>query len=289
MKNLLVSFSGGETSGFMCDWLIKNKSNDFKMLFAIANTSKEKEETLEFANYCDKKFNLGLVWIEATFNEYKHTGYKITNFKDAKRNGEVFEDMIKCYGLPNTKYPHCTRELKSEPLSKLAKDFLGDNWKAIGIRSDEIDRVSVSRVKNQLYYPLIESAHITKQHVNLFWSKQERRLNLKGYEGNCNKCWKKSFRKLMTIEAEEKIKDDWWIDMENKYSNYIPKHRNRKENNNKITFYRGNKSGLDIRDMSKLAFKKATDDTLDINTQESIFGVVLDKNDGCIGSCEPFI
>ena len=292
-KNLFVSFSGGETSGFMCKWLIENKSEEYNMIFGFANTSKENEETLKFVDYCDKKFNLNVIWIETTFDDKKRTGYKITDFKNAKRNGEVFEKMIQCYGLPNKAYPHCNREMKTEPLQKLAKDILGDNYKAIGIRSDEFDRVSKDKIKKKLTYPLVENIYTTKQHVNVFWKNQDERLNLKGYQGNCNKCWKKSDRKLMTIELEERESgeiDNWWNEMEEKYFDFVPSHRDREplKDGDKLTFYRGNKSNKDIIEMSKKNFTKATDDSINYSIQETFFDMSLDATDGCSESCEPF-
>ena len=310
MKNLLVSFSGGETSGFMCDWLIKNKSDEYNMLFVFANTSKENEETLEFVDYCDKKFNMNLVWIETEFDSARRIGYKITDFKNAKRNGEVFESMIQCYGIPNKAYPHCNRELKTEPLQRFAKDVFSNKllnfcrdehnllpiyeeyYTAIGIRADEFDRVSKNRIAKKLYYPLVENISITKPHINVFWKNQDRRLNLKGYQGNCNKCWKKSHRKLMTIELEERLKDNvdnFWNEMEEKYGDYVPPHRDRKEVDGKITFYRENKSNQDIIEMSKKRFARATDDSINYTIQETFFDMSLDATDGCIESCEPFV
>lgn len=55
-SKLLVSLGAGRTSMFMA-YFIKN-SACFKGIhtkFIFANTGKEKEETLEFLNECDKK------------------------------------------------------------------------------------------------------------------------------------------------------------------------------------------------------------------------------------------
>ena len=48
MKRLLVSFSGGETSAFMAQWLWRHKRDQYDMVFVFANTGQENEETLDF-------------------------------------------------------------------------------------------------------------------------------------------------------------------------------------------------------------------------------------------------
>ena len=40
-KDLVVSFSGGRTSGYMCKWLIDNTSHIFNLHFVFANTGQE--------------------------------------------------------------------------------------------------------------------------------------------------------------------------------------------------------------------------------------------------------
>jgi hypothetical protein len=287
-KNLLVSFSGGETSAFMVDWLIKNKSDQYNMYFVFANTSKENEETLIFANEIDKEYSLNLYWIEAKFDNERGVGYNITNFKDAKRNGEIFENMIKCYGIPCKPYPHCSRELKEQPITRFAKEVIGDYYTAIGIRADESDRISNNRKKLKYYYPLIEDVYTTKQHVNKFWNEKPYRLELKGYEGNCDLCWKKSNRKLLTNIIENPSKMDWWLEMEEKYSNYVPSHRDRKHTGEKLTFFRNNLSAVDLINMSKEDFDKATDDSINYDIQQTLWGYDLDSSNGCEESCEPF-
>ena len=42
---------------------------DHNIINVMANTSKEREESLEFMNECDKHYKLDLVWIEAEFHE----------------------------------------------------------------------------------------------------------------------------------------------------------------------------------------------------------------------------
>lgn len=54
-KKLLVSFSGGLTSAYMTKWILDNLSNQYEMIVVYANTGKEREETLQFVNECDKR------------------------------------------------------------------------------------------------------------------------------------------------------------------------------------------------------------------------------------------
>lgn len=288
-KNLLVSFSGGETSAYMVQWLLQNKSDEYNMLFVIANTSKERKETLEFANKVDQKYNLNLKWIECKFDSEKRIGYNLTEYENLKTNGEIFEQMIIAYGLPNNEFPHCTRELKTSPIQAYAKKYFKNQeyWTAIGIRADEIDRVNSNRIKNKIYYPLVE-ANITKADVNAFWRDQEFRLNLKGYEGNCDLCWKKSTRKLLTLIVENPEIINWWQEMEDKYSLYIPSHRNRTSKKLPIYMYRGGTSTFDLLKMSKEEFDKANDDAINYYRQESLWGYDLDSSNGCEESCEVF-
>lgn len=89
-KTIVVSFSGGRTSAFMCRVIQEHPNfTDMQKLFVFANTGKELEATLEFVHRCDKEFNLDLVWLEAKVNPKKGEGttYTMTDFKNASRNG----------------------------------------------------------------------------------------------------------------------------------------------------------------------------------------------------------
>lgn len=283
----VVSFSGGESSGEALKRTLDKHDN---VIVVFMNTSKEKPQTLEFVDRVNKEWNVNVIWLEATFNDKKSTGYRITSYEECYKNGEVFEQMIKCYGLPNKAYPHCNRELKVIPFQRYIKDLnLGLYDTVLGIRADEVDRVNAKYKELRLEYPLVKQ-HVTKQEVNSKWNDRPFRLELKGYEGNCNKCWKKSFRKLMTIEKDEREGitpvDDWWDRMEEKYGYYVPEHRKRDWNGERITFYRKNKSLKEIREQSLKPFTPATDDAIIYDYQTSMFGVSLDYTDGCLESCE---
>lgn len=271
-KKLLVSFSGGETSGYMANWIKQNLSSEFELLFIFANTGEENEETLIFADQCDKAYKLNLVWVECKpyLNERKGSGYTIVNFETASRKGEPFELMIKKYGIPNQAFPHCTRELKLNPINSYAKSIgWGDYYTAIGIRADEIDRVSPDRHKRKLIYPLADSKFkpMTKQKINLYWSKQPFRLQLTEYQGNCKVCFKKSFKKLYQIAKDDPKNFDFVKRMELKYSRHQSKGVEQKLEND-IVFFRNNTSADQVIKDSKKWHGKIHDKSKDLPNYE---------------------
>lgn len=295
-KNLLISFSGGETSAFMSKWLLENKKYEYNMVCVFANTGEETEETLDFVNKCDKEFGMNLVWVEAVVHEEMGVGttHKIVNFKTASRKGEPFYSVVSKFGIPNQSFPHCTRELKLRPIHSYIKNSLG--WKnyytAIGIRNDEVDRVNPNYKKEKLYYPLVMDIPMTKPQINVFWKNMPFRLRLKGYQGNCKSCWKKSFNKLMTISVETPEYFDTFKILEEKYAYFVPEGRNISEEQLPLNFFRGNKSTNDIFEMAKKPFKKSNDDHTVYDWQMSIFHFnnvsleELSSSNGCDESCE---
>lgn len=281
-QKLLISFSGGETSAFMGQWLIANKANQYDDLLCLfANTGQENEQTLDFVEQCDKRFRLNVVWVEANVQEGRvGTSHKIVDYKSASRHGEPFEAVIKKYGIPNQAYPHCTRELKLAPIRSYLRSIgwsAGDYDTAIGIRCDEIDRMSPDAKQNRLIYPLVTDCPMTKPQINKWWSRQPFRLQLKGYEGNCKWCWKKSMRKHLTLINEHPDWYDFPERMENKYglAGY-------NVDGTKRVFFRNNQSTKDLRLMAKtMDFVPASDDA-----QEYVYQQSLDLGAGCTESCE---
>jgi hypothetical protein len=288
---VLISFSGGETSAFMTIHLWNKYKHNKKLIVAFANTGQENEETLIFVNKFQNEFNIPVVWVEAVINEEHGKGvtHKIVTYETASRNGEPFEAVIKKLGIPNQANPHCTRDLKKTPLMKYMKSLgIKKFHTAIGIRADEIDRMG------DLYYPLVKQG-VTKKHINYFWDNQPFRLNLKGYQGNCKWCWKKSFRKHLTIINENPEAYDFPKRMEKEYGNYI--NPNRKKIHKArgevvelpIRFFRGNVSAEKLFEQAKGFTDFAIDDAKNNNYQTDIFNdFPLDISNGCSESCEPF-
>lgn len=245
MKNLLVSFSGGETSAFMAQWIKKHLEDKYdRVVYVFANTGLENEQTLEFVQQCDEYWKFNVQWVEASvnFGERKGTGYWLTDFDNAKRKGEPFEAIIQKYGIPNQAFPHCTRELKLAPMKSFARDwFDGEKYDtAIGIRVDEIDRINAKAKEMMFIYPLIKQDMIpaTKPMINFFWKQMPFRLELKGYQGNCATCWKKADKKLFQIYKENPKAFEFMDRMERKYP--------LDKKGNKTSFFRNNRTASDI-------------------------------------------
>jgi hypothetical protein len=285
VNRLFISFSGGETSAFMAQWLIENRADQYdEVLCLFANTGQENEETLYFVERCDQQFGLNVVWVEADVQHgsRESTKHRVVDFVTASRQGEPFESVIEKYGIPNQAYPHCTRELKLNPMRSYL-DSIG--WEkgtydtAIGIRSDEIDRISPERERLRLIYPLVTDKPMTKPRINQWWSGQPFRLNLKGYEGNCKWCWKKSLRKHLTLITEH---PEWY-----KFPERMEREHGLSGHNIDGTprvFFRGGRCVDDIRQIAAQGgWQPAADDARDYTDQLELD---LDVGGGCTESCE---
>lgn len=296
-KKLLVSFSGGETSAFMAFYLWTKKRDEFEMVFVFANTGQENEETLEFVEACQKHWGFPLYWIEGMhFKEYgKGAGFKLVDFDSASRNGEPFESYVSVYGLPNTANPQCTRELKGAPIKAFARDFLKwtGYYTAIGIRADEVDRISKDARNKRFLYPLISMIPTTKLEINTFWDSMYFRLKLKGYQGNCKWCWKKSKNKLLKLAQENPAIFEFPNYLEETYGNFFPEQRIKKYLEEgktipkNIKMFRGHLSAADVlREASTLPPIEIVDDSARINP--NLYITIDPENLDLVGgdSCE---
>jgi len=261
-KGLLITFSGGRTSAFMARLLLElPQYKNYEKLVVFANTGKEREETLAFVDKCDKEFNLNTVWVEAVVDKEKGKGtdYRIVDYATASRNGEPFEAVIKKYGLPSKLWRHCTREMKEQPITKIADEIFGSGnyLRAVGIRADEKHRIGN---KQNHIYPLAE-INVDEKFIRNWWSRQTFDLQLKDYEGNCDLCFLKSERKKLTLLLENPNLAEWWNQMELKYGT----------ERQTIFDEQRNLSIERLLELSKLPFRKAVDKNELRNMQGSFF------------------
>lgn len=288
---ILISFSGGETSAFMMQYILNNYENH-EIEIVFANTGEENEATMEFIENCSKYFIAKVTWLE-----YERLSFKKVDFQTAYRSHDKkeiankwqnhpFRKYISEFGIPNKQSMTCTRELKERIINRYLSSLgwkPSTHTKAIGIRADEIDRVG------EHWYPLVKMG-IVKQMVNKFFSDIPFRLGLKGYEGNCKTCWKKSFRKLVTIARHNPSWFAFMAQMEIEYGEFVRETRKHKIKP-PITFFRGNKTVADIFEMAKdKSIIDAIDDSIDTDYQISMWhdGTELDMSNGCSESCEVF-
>ena len=282
---LVISFSGGRTSGYLTQRLLKQKKKWKDIIVIFANTGQEHEKTLEFINKCDKKFGFNTVWLEAVphLGEKKGSTAKIVNFKTASRNGEPFERVIEKYGIPWSKAGHCTRELKENPIKNYLKERGLDKSNrvmAIGIRADEAHRQIKTAQLNNFIYPLVEW-DIDKEDVLDWWEDQDFDLEIPEHMGNCVWCWKKSYIKLATVMKEKPDAFDFPERMEKIHGqtgNIAKKVLNNGvlKGQNSIKFFRGFRTVQDIRAMAE----EGTDFFIDKHYAR--------LSGGCSESCEPF-
>lgn len=280
-ETLFVSFSGGRTSAYMCWWLINNKSDEFDFIFVFANTGQEHEKTLIFVDMCDKIFGLNLFWVEAVVDPRKGKGirHKIVSFETASRNGRPFEDYIKKEGIPNAAYPQCSHRLKTLPMESLRRSlgFKSKHLTAIGIRSDEIDRMSIDAIKRkEVVYPLIKWHPITKAEIRHWWAEQDFDLDIPEHMGNCVTCWKKSDRKLMTIAKQEPHRFDFFREMEENY-------KMAGAGDDPRVFFRDHRTVDDIFEKANNGFFEFEDRMPEL--QLRLFDPI-DMSNGCASSCE---
>lgn len=228
-KILYYGFSGGRTSAILARLLQFHKKfkSEYHIVYGFTNTSREKEETLLFIKKCEEEFGIKINWLEAVIHhKYRvATTHKIVDFETAKRDGSLFEEMLKKYPLPNTAgVSNCTRELKIRPAESFMRSLgYKDYYHALGIRADEKHRISKSAKANRIIYPAVDVFNLTEPLVRSMWDKMPFDLKLKDYEGNCTKCFKKSIQKIISLIVEDILSGEledinWWIYIEEKYS-----------------------------------------------------------------------
>lgn len=282
-KKLIVSFSGGRTSAYML-WFILNEwehRSEYEIKVVFANTGLEDSETLVFVHRCSIYFKVPIVWVEARHLDdngkpFSPKGWAVKHqvvdfFTAAKKPYHIkdsftkkhltnppywksdwswtpFEEMISVLGIPSTNAPTCSPQLKRKAIESYARSI---GWKgyytAIGIRYDEPKRISPAAKKRRLIYVLAEDTVMAKYDILTWWKNHEFDLNVKTGFGNCDMCWKKSIKQLVSNAKTEPGRLDWWQHITDTYGNLNPRNTNL---NPPFNFYRGNISPADILKMA---------------------------------------
>lgn len=290
---LSISFSGGRSSAVMTRLCLLEFANTHTIVVTFANTGCEHEATLEFVRDCDLHWGFNTVWLEAVIGG-KGVGprAKIVDFATASRDGKPFEDAIKKHGIFNPANPNCTNRLKIEVMESYLKSIGWDRGSystAIGIRADEMDRVSPRASQMRVIYPLV-NAGIGKKQVAAMMAQAAFDLRLPGdHYGNCVWCWKKSMRKLLTVAKHTPEAFDFPARMERDHGHVNTDRMEAGEFGSTRTFFRHGKSSQDILETAHNSTFREYEET-----RQLTFGFwdeawdELDIGGGCGDSCEAF-
>lgn len=289
---LAISFSGGRTSAVMTKLCFEQFRDSHDIAITFANTGCEHENTLKFVDQCDNHFGWGVVWLEAVINPDKGKGirHKVVNFETASRSGEPMEADFAKHGLPGPGWLHCTRDTKELPIKSYLKRDLrwdwGTYWIAIGIRADEMDRVSQNKNDLKFIYPLADAGW-NKEDVKRECALWEFDLDLPGeHYGNCVWCWKKSMRKLLTLAKDDESIFNFPREMEDKYSHITAPN----DPNSSRQMFRNNMTTLDIITLAKTGnfapYQDQDAHQLNMSFMQPNYDIFLDTGAACGESCE---
>lgn len=308
-KNLLVCRSGGRTSEYMYKRLLKEYSDEYNIVGIFANTGWEHHKTLEFVHNNDldneRLYGVKPVWVEAVVHEGRVAStHKVVDYETASRDREPFVEVVKKYGIPNKAYPHCTRELKENPIhhhvetvlkwSNKKKDeeildpwcdcgmcFVQINYKnyetALGIRIDEPRRLKDSKTPQNKVYPLAHWFDDTPDKLDIldWWEDYHFDLGIPEHLGNCVGCFRKSDRKCM--KAYRDAPGQFVNTMENDFGHIGPNKIGGVRVDEPRTMYRQYRTCQDIIQM----FNEVDHGWLNKDDPDYM-------NEGCASSCEPF-
>lgn len=239
-----VGISGGRSSAYMGEHIVTAYGGcpPKDIHFNFNNTGKEVEETLVFVNELDKRWGVGITWLEFDATYGQGLSWKIVDFHTASRNGEPFDKVLAYYDqlrheekgeppiLPNPVNRMCTDRMKIKASAWWMKSMGYESWDAvIGIRHDEPKRharMMASNGKDRLenVLPMYE-AGVTKAMVNAYWKEQTLDLGIDSDFGNCDLCFLKHESKILRAIRRRPETAVWWIAQEERTGQRFRKDR----------------------------------------------------------------
>lgn len=218
--NVLISFSGGRTSGYMLHKILEaNGGLPDRAKVVFTNTGREDNSTLDFVMECEARWNCNVDWLE-----YRRINNKVSfekvNHNNASKDGEPFEALLSSSGiLPNVFRRYCTQELKVRTIKRYLVSIGWKRWvNTVGIRADEARRVKPSTDNRWVNWFPLNDANATKKTVMDFWKSQPFDLKITPGYGNCVGCFLKSEATLASIWRDNPEHMKWWADQEQKKS-----------------------------------------------------------------------
>jgi 3'-phosphoadenosine 5'-phosphosulfate sulfotransferase (PAPS reductase)/FAD synthetase len=219
---LIVSFSGGQTSGYMLRVLIDQIGKE-NLTVCFANTGKEHDATLDFVRDVETHWRIPVTWLEYCRRHNEHS-WRVVNYETAARRNDArtpFDEMLEWGGtLPNVRGRGCSGQLKVRTIKRYLLAQGVETWTSyVGIRADESHRTLEVLSSCPKYitpkFPLNEMG-VTYEMVNAFWDAQPFKLNIPNHKGNCDLCFLKAKWKRLSIMREEPASANWWIGWERK-------------------------------------------------------------------------
>ena len=217
--NVLISVSGGRTSGYMLYKILEaNDGLRDDVLVAFANTGREMQGTIDFVREMGSRWGVHIHWLEYRKDKPK---FEEVGHNSVSMDGRPFMEMVESTSsnnfLPNQNMRYCTQELKVKTIKRF---LVANKWKrwtnTVGIRGDELRRTKPSKDKRWVnWYPLAQ-AGVTVSDVNDFWKVQSFDLQIMKGSGNCDGCFLKSEATLAAMMREYPERMQWWADMEQK-------------------------------------------------------------------------
>lgn len=268
----------------MTELVIKDLGPTYDINVVFANTGQEHPHTLDFIKECDTRLGFNTVWLEAVVNPEAGKGirHKIVTYETASRDGRPFRDYIAKYGIPNMGSPQCTSRLKENVMNSYLRAIgwgKGTYKTSIGIRADEAHRVSARAEEAGFYYPLVAAGY-TKERVIQHVRSWGFDLTIPEHLGNCTWCWKKSYRKLLTIAKSNPEFLEFPAQMEKEFGTFKVTPATGSPDGRRL-FFRGHRSTTDlIIDSMFTEFEEFTDKHHIPYDERFDFGV------GCGESCE---
>lgn len=211
-----VSFSGGRTSGYLLRKVLDAWGGTLPIggHVLFANTGKEHSATLDFVHQIETR------WCPITWIEYRADAPFIeVNYHTSSKNGEPFASLIaKRNYLPNPVARFCTSDLKVKPMNAWMKQRYEVFTTVIGLRYDEMRRVSKLRAdaSRDIEMPLAD-ARATRETVMDYWKVAPFDLMLPNGDqafGNCDLCFLKSRAATERVLEHDPTRAAWWINQE---------------------------------------------------------------------------
>lgn len=246
----LVSVSGGRTSGLMLRRTLDAHGGTLPthVLPVFANTGKERAATLNFVQQMATEWGAPIVWLEwrpkakfkfpyendrtpaakwwlAAVERCGDDGFEVVTHNTASRFGEPFAALCAHKkAVPNWQARWCTGEMKVLTIKRYLQSLGWTAWmNMVGLRFDEVARVIKKWEQNDAgkepwksIAPLYQ-AGLTKTDVSKFWQEQPFDLQLGTNEGNCDDCFLKGKRNLLSLIAKRPPEADWWSEQEVAY------------------------------------------------------------------------